>query len=96
MDIKGPMNTAFEANQYKYVDFNLFSNYIVALPTPKNIAHYVVKAIFHHRNSHSDHLQNLTTVTKTDCLISEGPSCCTPCIFVISKKFTRSLDKWTC
>ena len=48
IDTKGPLNPASDGNHYFYVIVDHFSNYLVTVPTPKNIFRYAVIAIFHH------------------------------------------------
>ena len=45
---KDPLNPASEGNRHFYVFVDLFSKYVVAVPTSRYIVHYDVDEIIHH------------------------------------------------
>ena len=77
MDTKGPINTAPERNLYIYEKVDLFSNYIVTVPTPKSNARYAVNATNHHWISKFFPPEYLITDRGTECLDFEIANCST-------------------
>ena len=75
MSTDGPINLAFEANHYSYVNVNHFSNYIVNVPTPENVVHYDVSSLIHHCKSKIGPLYNLITDRGTHYINEEVAKC---------------------
>ena len=77
MDTKGPINCASERDHFNFLNVVHFNNYVVIVPTPRNVAHYDVKSLNNHWLSKFDPLQNLITDRRTDYLKTEIASCST-------------------
>ena len=93
MDTKGPINPASEGNHYFCVIFDLFSNYIVTVPTPKNNAYYAVNSLNHPWISKFGPPYHLITDRGTEYLNPETANCSTMLNFGHSPRTSHA--PWT-
>ena len=66
-------NHAFEGNHYTHVIADLYTGYIVIVPSPKNIA----TSLLHLWIAKNSPVQRLITVRVTEHLNAEKANCCT-------------------
>ena len=70
-------NRPLKKNHDVYVIVDLFSNYIVPVPTPKDQAYHAVNSIIYHKLSKFGPLKNLIAYRGTEYLSPERPKCFT-------------------
>ena len=88
-----PLNSASDGNHNIYVFDDLFSKYIVTVPTPKDNAIYAVIANDHHWFSKHGPSQYLIRDAGTEYPTSEMTNCCT--LFNIRHSARTSHAPWT-
>ena len=93
MDTKGPLNPESDGIHCFFLIVDDFSNYIVTVPTPQNMAHYGVNAITRHWLSKFGPPQNLITDGGTEYSTFEMENCCT--LFNICHSPRTSHAPWT-
>ena len=94
MDIKSHWILLLKKNVYIFVIVDHFSNSIVTVPTPKNVASDVVISLFQHWVSKFGCRQYLITEGGAAYLNTEFQI--VAIFLLLNKYFTYSSDNWTC